>query len=254
MKVSAVKTKKIIPQKDTDLYAILDEFLPKLHERTVLAVTSKIVSICEGNVVQSSSITKDELMEQEAEYILPAEIDPTRRFNLTIKDNILIPAAGIDESNAQGYYVLWPKDSQKTADQIRQYLKKRFSLKHVGVIITDSRTNPLRWGTTGVALAWSGFKPLQNYIGTEDLFGKKLEVSISNVVDVLAAAAVLLMGEGAEQTPLAIVEEIPFVTFIDRDPSKEELAMLHVGLKDPMYAPLFKSAAWRKGKKFSKKG
>ena len=50
----------------------------------------------------------------------------------------------------------------------------RFSLKNVGVIITDSRTTPLRWGVTGFSIAYSGFEPLKNYIGTKDILEKDL--------------------------------------------------------------------------------
>jgi len=47
-----------------------------------------------------------------------------------------------------------------------------------------------------------------------------------NVADALAAAAVLLMGEGKEQTPLAVLTDLPFVTFQDHNPSPAELAAL----------------------------
>ena len=31
-------------------------------------------------------------------------------MTLTIKQGMLIPTAGIDESNGDGYYILWPRD------------------------------------------------------------------------------------------------------------------------------------------------
>src|SRR6266508_2193439 len=69
--------------------------------------------------------------------------------------------------------------------------------------ITDSKTAPLRVGVTGVTLAYSGFQALNDYVGTKDLFGRAWRMIKVNVVDALATAAVLVMGEGSEQTPLA---------------------------------------------------
>ena len=126
-------------------------------------------------------------------------------IDLTIKNNILIPNAGIDESNGAGYFILWPKDPYKSARQIHQYLKKRFKIKNIGIIITDSKTTPLRWGTTGTSLAHYGFLALNNYIGREDIFGRKLRFTRANIADGLAAAAVCAMGEGSEQTPLCLI-------------------------------------------------
>ncbi|MFH1827347.1 MAG: coenzyme F420-0:L-glutamate ligase [bacterium] len=108
---------------------------------------------------------------------------------------------------------------------------------------------PLRWGMLGVAISHSGFLAIKNYIGTLDLFGKTLEVSTSNIADALATTAVLIMGEGSEQIPIVIMENLNFVEFKDSNPDKTELSKLHVGLKDPMYAPFFKRVNWKKGKK-----
>jgi len=34
--------------------------------------------------------------------------------------------AGVDESNGAGYFILWPKDPQKSAKKIWQFFKKKF--------------------------------------------------------------------------------------------------------------------------------
>lgn len=247
MVVKPIKTHKVVPGKDTNLYVILDRHLPRLKEGSVVAVTSKIVAICEGRFVKIGEADKDKLIEQEAEYYLPRKLNKYGVM-LTIKQNVLAPSAGIDESNARGHYVLWPSDPQKTANEVHDYLKKKYKLKRLGVIITDSRTLPLRWGTIGVSLAYSGFKPLNNYIGKKDLFGRKLEVTQSNIADSLAIAAVLAMGEGAEQTPLAVIEDVPFVQFQSDHPPRSELKMFHVDMrKDDMYAPVLRAVQWYKG-------
>lgn len=69
----------------------------------------------------------------------------------------------------------------------------------------------------------------------------------ANVRDALGAAAVLVMGEGNEQTPLAIIEDLPFVTFQDRDPTEEELVALWISIADDLYAPLLMRAPWQAG-------
>ena len=147
MRICTIKTHKVTA-KDRDLYVILDRHLTSFAERSILAITSKIISICQRRVVkvgdaEQAPIDKQALVEKEADYFLPASASKYR-VHLTIKGNLLIPEAGVDESNGNGYYILWPLDLQKTANQVRAYLRKRFSREWVGVIITDSKTTPLR--------------------------------------------------------------------------------------------------------------
>jgi len=229
------------------LFEVLDKYLPSLKEGSIIVITSKIVSICEGRVAKVGKAEKEKLVEKEAEYFLPPQ---GNKYNvmLTIKGNVLAASAGIDESNGAGYHILLPKDPQETANNVREYLRKKFSIKKLGVVITDSRTTPLRWGTTGVAISYSGFAPLYNYIGKRDIFGRKFEMQKANIVDALATSAVLIMGEGAEQTPLAVIEDIPFARFQEKNPSKKELDNFHIDINDDLYCLLLKSVKWRKGR------
>lgn len=247
MKVFALKTEKITVRKQT-FFEILDKYLPSPKDGSILAVTSKIIAICEGSVVKAGTVDKKELAQNESELYIPLEKSKYDVL-LTIKNGLLIATSGIDESNGNGYYILWPKNPQKTANEIRQYLVTRFKLKRVGVIITDSKTTPLRWGTSGITLAHSGFLALKNYIGQPDIFGRHLKMTKANIYDSISVAAVLVMGEGQEQTPLAIIEDLPFVTFQSRNPTPQELADLKISLADDLYAPLLLSAPWKKGGK-----
>ena len=230
---------EIVRAGSTDLFSFLDRSITRVEDRSIVAVTSKIVSLCEGRVREKSGVTREQLAQEEAELYMPAS-ENKYGFSLAIKHNMLVPSAGIDESNADGAYVLWPKDLQKSANLVRAYLVRRFSLKQVGVIITDSRTTPLRWGTTGAALSHSGFAAVNNYIGTPDIFGRKLEVTKANIRDALAAAAVVVMGEGKEQTPLALITDVPFVTFQERNPTQKELDDLHISIEDDVYGSILK--------------
>ena len=244
MIVVSIKTDKITPQSAT-LEGILDKHISFFEEKSILAITSKIVSMCEGAVVKTGVIDKHKLIEREADlFLLPSE--SKYDVTLTIKRNLLVPSAGIDESNGNGYFILWPPDPQATANWIREYLCKRFRRKHVGVIITDSRTSPLRWGTTGAALAHSGFSALNNYIGKPDIFGRLLQMTKANIADSLAESAVLVMGEGREQTPLAIISDVPFVQFQERNPTDEEINNLKIEIEDDVYAPILTGVKWKK--------
>jgi dihydrofolate synthase / folylpolyglutamate synthase len=245
MNVKSIKTHKITAR-DRDLIKILDKYLFKFEEKSILVITSKIVSITEGRLVKMNDIDKDELIKQEAQLYLPRDQNPYN-VSITITRNMLAATAGIDESNGNGYYILWPKDTQGTVNTVREYLKKRFHLKNVGVIITDSKTSPLRWGVTSIALAYSGFKPLKDYIGKKDIFNRKFEFEKLSVVDSLASAAAVVMGEGAEQTPLAVITDLPFVDFQDRNPTAKELIKLKISIDEDLYGPFLKNVKWEKG-------
>src|SRR3990167_9436191 len=138
MVVTGIKTHKITT-KDNDIPRILDRYLKKISEKSVVAVASKIVAISQGRVVKIGTVDKDKLIKQESQYYLPRNQNPYN-VSLTITGGTLVATAGIDESNGGGFYILWPKDPQESANKIRMWLKTRFKLKNVGVIITDSKT------------------------------------------------------------------------------------------------------------------
>lgn len=238
MVVTSVKTHKIIS--DDNLFQILDKYLPGISENTVVVIASKIVAITEGRIVKIGEINKDELIKKESQYYLPRE-ENKYNVSLTITQNTLAATAGIDESNGNGYYILWPSNPQKSAEEIRKYLTQKFKIQNLGVIISDSRTTPLRWGVTGTAIGYSGFSPLLSYIGKPDIFGKNLEYTKMSLVDNLASSAALVMGEGNEQTPIAVIKDIPGIKFQD---NSEEIK---ISIEEDLYTPILKSVRWKKG-------
>lgn len=247
MKVTAYKTRLVSP--GDDLFEVIGETIERVPERSVLVVASKIVSFCEGRLVAKRTGTrqeKHELVREEAEYYLDSQ-SSKYDIMLTKKRNWIFANAGIDESNAQHQYVLWPKDPQRWADRIWRFLRKNYRIKKVGVTISDSRSSPLNWGVIGHAIANSGFKALRSYIGKPDLFGREMKVTQVNVMQGVTAAAVLAMGEGAERTPLALVEEVGGIEYQNRVPSKKELTELKIELNEDIYAPLLTGADWKRG-------
>jgi F420-0:gamma-glutamyl ligase len=107
---------------------------------------------------------------------------------------------------------------------------------------------PLRRGTTGIYLAHSGFKALNDYIGKTDLFGRTYAVSKASVASGLAASAVVTMGEGTEQTPLCLITDVPFVQFQDRNPDQEELSELTISMADDVFSQFLTAIEWRSDK------
>lgn len=244
MNVTGIKTKKIRAD-ETTVSRILDTYIPALPQRSVVVITSKIVSLCEGRVITTDGHSKTELAAKEADLYLPPS-ESKYDITLTIKNNLLIPSAGIDESNGEGKYIFWPEHPQKSANNAREYLVQKYKHDNIGVIISDSKTIPLRWGTIGASIAHSGFSALNDFIGKPDVFGRLLTMTKVNVADALASAAVLVMGESNEQMPLAVITDIPFVEFQDRNPSAEELKNLYIALEDDVYAPILTGVDWKK--------
>jgi len=228
MIIQPIKTS--IFKEGDNLFTFIGRYFRRVPERSIIVVTSKIVALAEKRtVVAKNDKTKERLIRAESEFALP-----TKYAWLTVKDGMVMASAGIDESNANGKLILLPKDSFKAAGFLRKKLRQKYGVKHLGVLITDSRTIPLRAGITGVALGYAGFRGLKDYCGRPDIFGRKFKFSRVNVADSLATAAVFVMGEGREQQPLAIIKKAP-VEFCHKIHGQE----LRIDIQDDMYRPLF---------------
>lgn len=232
MQIRAIKT-RIFKERE-DLLSFIFKYVKKVPEKSVLVVTSKIVALSEGRTADfKNEKQKVSLIKTESSFALQTKY---KNVWLTIKDDMVMPNAGIDESNAKGKLILLPKDSFRSADFIRKELKKNFKVKKFGVLITDSRLFPMRAGVVGVALGYAGFEGVRNYIGTQDIFGRILKVSKTDIADSLATASVLCMGEGKEQQPLALITDTP-IEFVEKINKKELL----INPKEDLYLPLFGS-------------
>lgn len=243
MHIKSLKTHLI--QVGESLFDILNAYVPPLEEGSILAITSKIISLCQGRIVRKEDVdNKYTLIKQEADAYLSDNERNIYDIYLTITNDILIPSAGIDESNGDGFYILFPKDIQAIATSIWNTLRQRDRIDSLGIIVTDSHTTPLRRGVTGISLGWCGFEPLYSYIGKPDIYGRDLHITQINNLDALATSAVLLMGEGSEQTPLALITQAPRIQFLDRPPSLEETNNVRIPLKEDLYAPLLEGVKW----------
>jgi coenzyme F420-0:L-glutamate ligase/homotetrameric cytidine deaminase len=191
-----------------------------LEDGDILVVSESAVATSEGRVVNLDDVcptrlayelaarySKDpkdmELILQESDTIvggIPGVV-------LTMNKGFLYPNAGIDHSNAPpGYVVLFPANSQKSALDMRHRMAHE---KRIGVIIGDSRTHPLRLGCVGVALGCVGLEPVEDARGQNDLYGRPLMITRKAVADNLVSAAQIVMGEGDEGIPGAIIRGAP---------------------------------------------
>lgn len=231
-----------------DLSKLLIDLLSSYSlENSVVVVTSKVVSLSEKRLHSKNTfLTKLDLIKKEADFYIE---NAKSVFNhvITIKHNVLIPSAGIDESNSRsGDYILYPKNPIASAEDIMRNIKSALGIKNLGVIISDSHTTPLRSGVIGVALGWAGIKAQNSYIGKPDIFGRLLECTKVNVIDALAASAVFVMGESNEQTPFALINDCNNIVFTDNPVSRDDIADTNIPFDVDLYAPILSAVKWKK--------
>ena len=195
----------------------------EIQNDDILVVTHKIVSKAEGRVIDLASIkpsTKAIRMAKEhdkdpriMELILNESTQILRAKNGIIisetKHGFVCANAGVDQSNVEGdTAVLLPVAPDESASRLQDAVKKKIG-KEIAVVITDTFGRTFRNGQTNVAIGIAGINPIKSYIGTYDMYGRKLRVTEIAVADEIASAAELVMGK-AEGTPIAIVRGYNF--------------------------------------------
>lgn len=243
MQVNPIKLPVRKAPKDSLFEAMRDSSL-SLRNGDVLCVSSKIVSIDEGAALPVLHTDRNDLIKAESDWYYHAPKTSRWRTLFTIARGVMVGGAGVDESNGNGHYILYPKDPFKSAKRIRRWCMQEYGVTTLAVIITDSTTTLLRRGAVGFALAWDGIDPLRDYRKTEDLFGRSFVIELANLVDALAASAVFVMGEGKEQTPIAVIRDAPGIEFKNRARTKDQCM---VTPEDDIFAPLFWNKKWRQG-------
>jgi coenzyme F420-0:L-glutamate ligase len=213
----------LIKENDDLLNIIIKNIKEKgelLKEGDIIVIAEKVIATSQGRVVKLSDV----INVSEKAKKLALEYDMDDRFvELILREasmilggmthvilaqvnDFLIANAGIDQSNAGiGKVVLLPKDLKKIVWKYWQELKKEFGLKNLGVIISDSRVQPLRKGTIGIAIATAGFEPVEDLRGKPDLFNRPMEITMRAIADDLTSAAQFLLSEANQQTPVVII-------------------------------------------------
>ena len=194
----------------------------ELRDKDVLVVAQKIVSKAEGRIVDlkkvmpsaraialGGEVNKDSRL---VEVILSEtdEIIRKQRDVLIVADvrGFIMANAGVDQSNVAGeesdQVLLLPKDPDASAAALKSGLDRAFDAD-IGVVINDSFGRPWRQGVVGVAIGAAGVPSLRNMVDVPDIFGRKMRVTEIAVADEIAAAASLVMGQGAERQPAVLL-------------------------------------------------
>lgn len=216
-----------------NLAAFVADSIPKVSEGSVIAITSKIVSLSENRLVPLAGTDRKKLIQQEADQILG---EVSHNYTMTLKHGLLIPGAGIDSSNSKDQdFILYPKDPWASAAKLGQKLRAHYKVDQLGILLTDSHSVPLRRGVVGISLAHWGFRAVRDCIGKPDLFGRPLKFTKQNLADGLAGLAVLLMGEANESQPLVVIEGVD-LEFTCEDDRQELL----VSPENDLYLQLLK--------------
>ncbi len=193
-----------------------------LKEKDIIVISSKIIATSQGRIKNLSEVKTIsekakkfaqefdmderivELILQEASLILGGL--PDGHVILAKVNDFLIANAGIDQSNAgPDNVVLLPKNIKDEVWNYWKTLRNEFNIENLGVIFADSRVQPLRKGTIGIAVATAGFEPIEDLRGHPDLYGRPLEITMRAVADDLTSAAQFLLNEADQQTPIVII-------------------------------------------------
>ncbi|HYE22868.1 MAG TPA: coenzyme F420-0:L-glutamate ligase [Candidatus Paceibacterota bacterium] len=243
MEITPIHIDTLVPPKD-DLYAKIKASSLTLEEHDVIVISSKVVAIGEGRCVLKEGTDVDALVAAEAGAYLAREHTPGGFVMHTITNGTLIPNAGIDPFG--DYYVLWPEDPQRSADRLLTWFKETYQKEHLYLVLTDSRSVFLRRGVVGMAVAWAGFEPIYDNRMRHDLTGAATSGSQTNLPDSLAAAAVLVMGEANEGTPLVRIKNAPYVSTTQIG-KRSEGNSFTFPVEEDIFAPFMKDLPWQQG-------
>lgn len=219
--VTGLKTDIVVPGDDISeilLNSLLQSGL-KLEDGNAIVIAENAVATAEGALITLSENTPSKEAIRYAEtyqmdpHLAEAVIQESDTiiggipgFLLCMKNGTLLPNAGIDGSNAPpGTVVCLPRNPNKSAELIRARIREKTGCRII-VIIADSRTHAMRLGCSGVAIGCAGTQAVEDEVGKQDLFGRKLIVTKKAVADNLASAAELVMGEADECIPAAVIQ------------------------------------------------
>ncbi len=223
-KIEAIPVKGLPLVKEGDDIAEMIAERVELENGDVVVVCSTIISKAEGRV----RLLKDYTPSAMAVEISKRVGKPPEFVQAVLEESedvlidspfLLVKAkfgnvcvnAGIDASNVEeGKIILPPENPDDSARRLRERFKEMTG-KDVGVVITDTNGRCFRKGVVGFAIGLAGVKAMKDWIGEKDLYGRELEVTVECVADEIAAFANLLMGEGGDGIPAAVVRGLNVV-------------------------------------------
>ena len=202
-----------------------------LRDGDVVVVAQKIVSKSEGRTVRLAEVAPSPRAADLAartgkdpravEAILGESAEVLRAapgvLIVETRHGLVLANAGADLSNVEhddenDHLLLLPEDPDASAARLRAALAVRLGARapRIGVIVADSVGRAWREGTVGLAIGVSGLPARLDRRGEPDLFGRALHVTEVGIADAIASAASIVMGEGAEGRPAALVRGLSF--------------------------------------------
>ena len=197
----------------------------EIEDGDIIVVSSKIVSKAEGRIINLQEINPSEeaLRLSELTNLDPKLIELILKEGevLKIKPDLIITFvrnrivcgnSGIDFSNVNGSGInitLLPEDPDKSAKLIRKRIEE-ITGKKIAVLIVDTCGRPFRKGVVNFVIGLSGINPFRSYVGKKDKYGYTMLRTIVCIVDEIAAATELVIGQGNEGIPVAIVKGVKY--------------------------------------------
>lgn len=201
-----------------------------LEDGDILVLAQKIVSKAEGAIIDLNTITPSpkalELAQQTQRdpRLCQLYLDEAQEV-LVVKGRMVITrhklgyvgsSSGIDRSNVapheEGRVVLLPKDPDASARKIRAGLQER-TQRTLALIINDSGGRDYRDGSVGMAIGIAGMAAIESSEKL-DLYGNQSHPRIA-LVDEVAAAASILMGQSNEGVPAVLVRGVQYTSTED---------------------------------------
>jgi coenzyme F420-0:L-glutamate ligase len=227
LELFGIKSSRIIGWEDS-VFDIFVESLQnegvELEDGDIIAITSKVYSMEQKAATKLDDIDpseeavklgeKSSLDPRFAQLVLnesKGEIyGSVYKAILAKTDYGLLANAGIDQSNSpEGYALILPSNPDEIARKFRRQIKSIFGIT-VAVLILDSRTIPLKKGTTGLSIGVAGIDPVADDVGKKDLYGYTMAITTRALADNLGTAINLLMGETNEQVPFGIIRGLDY--------------------------------------------
>jgi len=195
----------------------------------VVVIAQKIVSKAEGAVVRLDEVGPSARAIEWADAwgkdarVVEVVLRESKRI-VRMERGILISEthhgfvcanAGVDASNVwPGCVTVLPQNPDASAARIREVLLTTLRRSpdmamdgELGVVVSDTFGRPWREGVVNVALGVAGLRPLLDYRGCRDVYGRELSSTVMAVADELAAAAELVMRKTA-RLPVAVIRGV----------------------------------------------
>jgi len=207
------------------IVALCMQHMITIKDHDIVVIAQKVVSKAEGATVNLSDVTPSARAIELAEMtgrdarLCQVYLDESSEV-LSVKGRMVITrhrlgfecsGAGVDRSNVSTYeeerVVLLPRDPDQSAQIVRSTINEATGV-NVAVIISDSFGRHDRDGSIGVAIGIAGIGHLEMR-GQTDLFGNPANVRIA-LVDEVAAAASIVMGQANESLPVVIVRGVEY--------------------------------------------